>query len=143
MCSLPRRHVLKTVESGRSAGQLLESEMFNVRGRFVLLLLSICIFAWGAHAIVVNGPAGSGTTAGWDGVGTLIPQQSGFSPITATLIDSTHLLTSGHGVYNVANQAPVANNVFDFQLDGVNYELQGRNFSRGHGLPTWGWLRLD
>lgn len=96
--------------------------MFNPRGRLVLSFVSIC-FSTGAYAIVVNGPAGSGATTNWDGVGALIPQQSGFAPVTATLIDSSHLLTSAHAVYNVANQAPVADNVFDFQIGGVNYAI--------------------
>jgi hypothetical protein len=72
---------------------------------------------------VSAGPAGSGviSNSSWDGVGTIVV--SGFNPGTATLIDSTHLLTAAHLVYDGATQTAFSPSQVSFTLDGNTFSV--------------------
>ena len=99
--------------------------------RWALLSLACACMAMPANAMIVNGPAGSGVTTDWDGVGALIPH-TGFSPATATLIDTTHVLTAAHAVYNSQTGGAVAFNAFTFDLAGASYDIANIVFPTGY-----------
>lgn len=68
--------------------------------------------------IIGTGAPGSGSTSLWTGVGTIT---NGFDPGVATLIDTTHVLTVAHLVYDTSTSQPFATSQVAFHLNGADY----------------------
>src|SRR5436305_470751 len=75
-----------------------------------------------ASAIIINGtPAQAATNAStWDGIGTVNPQ--GGTTATGVLIDSTHVMTAAHDIWNDITHSAFSPSLVSFTVNGTTYQ---------------------
>jgi len=94
----------------------------------------MCKLFWGAlamaalaaiptRAIITNGSPDS-SDSDWDGVGLLEPNNTQvYSPATGVLIDSLHVLTAAHAVYDSQTGGAISPSIMTFELGSSSYDI--------------------
>jgi V8-like Glu-specific endopeptidase len=75
------------------------------------------------RAIITNGSPDSSDSS-WDGVGLLEPNNTQvYSPATGVLIDSLHVLTAAHAVYDSQAGGAISPSIMTFELGSSSYDI--------------------
>jgi len=75
------------------------------------------------RAIITNGSPDS-SDSDWDGVGLLEPNNTQvYSPASGVLIDSLHVLTAAHAVYDSQTGSAISPSIMTFELGSSSYDV--------------------
>jgi V8-like Glu-specific endopeptidase len=94
-----------------------------MRMLYVGALAAAALAAIPSRAIITNGSPNSSDSS-WDGVGLLEPNNTQvYSPATGVLIDSLHVLTAAHAVYDSQTGGAISPSIMTFELGSSSYDI--------------------
>jgi secreted trypsin-like serine protease len=88
-------------------------------------LAASALVAMPSFGIIDNSSTpGDGVTSAFDGVGLLEPNNTQvYSPASGTLIDSLHVLTAAHAVYDDSTHSAISPSIMTFELGSSDYQV--------------------